>query len=170
MFAPSKRRRGQWIKIALQATQHAQRRSTFYKLAPGQNNSGPDLTLNHTEYKIRIQILKCAHDGAWFQTPLLNRVCFILWLNVPIQVVRAVQLPLQLLLRSQRACHHPLHTSIRPSAHLSVTPQSPTSLPKPFISGLMQVLARIWHTTHVGKHANYRAGCVVCVCQCLFIG
>lgn len=102
-------------------------------------------------------------------------VCFILRANVPTQVVRAVQLPgplLQLLLRSQGACHHPVHTSIRPPARLSVTARSPTSPAKPFISGVVQVLASIWHTAHIGKHVKYRAAhcCIVCVCQCLFMG
>lgn len=79
---------------------------------------------------------------------------------------------LQHLLRSQCACHHPIHTSIRPPAHLSVTARSPTSLVKPFIGGLVQVLASIWHTAHVHKHVKCRAAycCVVCMCQCLFRG
>lgn len=79
---------------------------------------------------------------------------------------------LELLLRSRRACHHPIHTSIRPPARLSVTVRSPTSSAKPFISGLAQVLASIWHTAHVCKHVKYEAACccTVCLCQCLFMG
>lgn len=86
---------------------------------------------------------------------------------MPTQVVRAVQLPgpqLQLLLRSQGACHHPIHTSIRPPARLSVTARSPTSPAKPFISGLVQVLAGIWHTAHVGKHVKIQS-CLLLYCM-----
>lgn len=37
----------------------------------------------------------------------------------------AVGLELQLPLRSPRACHHPIHTSIRPPARMSVTQRAP---------------------------------------------
>ncbi len=81
---------------------------------------------------------------------------------------------LQLLLRSRRACHHLIHTSIRPPAHLSVTAGSPTSPAKPFISSLVQVSAGIWHTAHVRKRVKYRsARCSIvqhaCVNVCLWV-
>lgn len=105
----------------------------------------------------------------------LPSFCFVFLIpgaNVPTQVVRAAQLPGAGApapprisdLRSERACHHPIHTSIRPPARLSVTARSPTSPAKPFISGLVQVSASIWRTAHAGKHVRDRAAycCIVC--------
>lgn len=109
-----------------------------------------------------------------FQTPYWNVhvVCFILWWTCqhklwgPCSCWGSV---LQLLLRSQHACHHPIHTSIRPPTCLSVTARSPTSLAKPFIDDLVQVLASTWNTAHVHKQVKYRAACIVCVSECVCV-
>lgn len=66
-------------------------------------------------------------------------------------------LQLRLLLRSQRACHHLVHASIRPPARLSVTARSPSSSLKVFIGGLVQVLAGIWHGAHVRQREEIQS-------------
>lgn len=102
-------------------------------------------------------------------------LCFIVRTSVPTQVSRAEQLSgagAARGLRSRRSCHHPIHTSIRPPARLSVMARSPTLPAKAFIDDLVQVLASIWHATHVHKSGKHRAAClcIVCVSRCVCLG
>lgn len=54
-----------------------------------------------------------------------------------------------------------------PPAHLSVTARSPTSPAKQFISGLVQVLASIWHNAHAGKRVKKKKKKTVALCACV---
>lgn len=117
-----------------------------------------------------------AHDSDWFQTPHWKRVRSAFYstgqrADTSCEGHAAVG---GRCYSSSSDLGAPVITPYTPQSGLLLACQSQQGAPprrlKPFIGGLVQVLASIWHTAHVHKHVKYRAACcciVQYVCQCL---